>query len=74
MTEYDGEEITYDTIGNPLHYRDGMTMTWKHGRSLESITKDGERLGWYNYNGDGLRTYKSAAGYGSVEYHILDGE
>ncbi|GEM_PF-6756930 len=74
MTEYDGQEIMYDTIGNPLHYRDGMTMTWKHGRSLESITKDGERLGWYNYNGDGLRTYKSAAGYGSVEYHILDGE
>ena len=74
LTEYDGQTLTYDSIGNPLSYRDGMTMTWKHGRSLQSITKGGETLGWYNYNGDGLRTYKSAAGYGSVEYHILDGQ
>ena len=28
MTSYNGQSITYDEIGNPLTYRDGMTMTW----------------------------------------------
>ncbi len=73
LTEYDGETLTYDNIGNPLTYRDGMTMSWKHGRSLRDIQKGGETLGTYNYNGDGLRTYKSTNGNGTVEYHILDG-
>ena len=27
LTEYNGQTITYDRIGNPLTYRDGMTMT-----------------------------------------------
>ena len=74
LTEYDGQKLTYDNIGNPLTYRDGMTMTWKHGRSLRDIQKDGETQGSYNYNGDGLRTYKSTKGYGTTEYHILDGQ
>ncbi len=74
LTEYNGQELTYDTIGNPLTYRDGMHMTWKHGRSLQSIVKDGVTQGSYNYNGDGLRTYKSTNGYGTTEYHILDGQ
>ena len=74
LTEYNGQALTYDTIGNPLTYRDGMHMTWKHGRSLQSIVKDGVTQGSYNYNGDGLRTYKSTNGYGTTEYHILDGQ
>ena len=37
MTVYDGDSITYDAIGNPLTYRDGMTMTWE-GR-IEFYTK-----------------------------------
>ena len=74
LTEYNGQALTYDTIGNPLTYRDGMRMTWKHGRSLQSIVKDGVTQGSYNYNGDGLRTYKSTNGYGTTEYHILDGQ
>lgn len=37
MTEYNGQTITYDRIGNPLTYRDGMTMTWKRGRQLYSF-------------------------------------
>lgn len=31
MTSYNGQSITYDEIGNPLTYRDGMTMTWMGG-------------------------------------------
>lgn len=37
MTEYNGQTITYDEIGNPLSYRDGMTMTWQNGRQLASF-------------------------------------
>ena len=27
MTTYNGQSISYDGVGNPLTYRDGMTMT-----------------------------------------------
>ena len=37
LTEYNGQAITYDRIGNPLTYRDGMTMTWKRGRQLTTL-------------------------------------
>ena len=29
LTEYDGQTITYDAIGNPLSYRDGMVLGWQ---------------------------------------------
>ncbi|MEQ2441176.1 RICIN domain-containing protein, partial [Solibaculum intestinale] len=31
LTSYNGQTITYDEIGNPLTYRDGMAFTWQHG-------------------------------------------
>ncbi|MBE6794695.1 MAG: hypothetical protein E7532_07110 [Ruminococcaceae bacterium] len=34
LTQYNGQTITYDEIGNPLTYRDGMTMEWQNGREL----------------------------------------
>ena len=57
LTAYDGQTITYDTIGNPLS--DGTwTYTWKHGRQLASMT-DGTTTWNYTYNADGLRTKKT---------------
>ena len=38
LTKYNNTTITYDTIGNPLSYRDGITMTWKNGRRLATFT------------------------------------
>ncbi len=38
LTKYNDTTITYDTIGNPLSYRDGITMTWKNGRRLATFT------------------------------------
>ena len=35
LTSYNGQNITYDEIGNPLTYRDGMSMTWKTADSLQ---------------------------------------
>ena len=32
LTKVNGSNISYDEIGNPFTYRDGMSMTWKNGR------------------------------------------
>ena len=61
MTGYNGQTITYDEIGNPLSYRDGMTMTWKNGRQLATL-QSGENSVSYNYNSDGVRISKTVNG------------
>ena len=60
LTAYDGEEITYDGIGNPLSYR-GWTMSWQGGRQLASMTKSSDTLSFV-YNESGLRTSKTVNG------------
>ena len=60
LTAYDGEEITYDGIGNPLSSR-GWTMSWQGGRQLSSMTKGSDTLS-FAYNESGLRTSKTVNG------------
>ena len=60
LTAYNGEEITYDGIGNPLSYR-GWTMSWQGGRQLASMTKSSDTLSFV-YNESGLRTSKTVNG------------
>ena len=60
LTAYNGEEITYDGIGNPLSYR-GWTMSWQGGRQLASMTKGSDTLS-FAYNESGLRTSKTVNG------------
>ena len=60
LTAYNGEEITYDGIGNPLSYR-GWTMSWQGGRQLASMTKGSDTLSFV-YNESGLRTSKTVNG------------
>lgn len=57
LTNFNGEEITHDEIGNPLSYRDGMEFLWR-GRQLTSLQKD-EYETLYTYNSDGIRTSKT---------------
>ncbi len=57
LTSYDGQNITYDTIGNPLTYRDGMNFTWE-GHQLKTAVANGKDLS-YTYNDDGIRTSKT---------------
>ena len=55
LTSYNGQTITYDEVGNPLQYRDGMNFTWKNGRSLATATTSaGDNIS-YQYNKDGAR-------------------
>ena len=66
---YDGEEISYDAIGNPTSYR-GKAMTW-NGRSLETVTEDGVFIS-YRYDSEGIRTGK-IVGNTESEYYYSDG-
>ena len=59
LTSYNGQTITYDSIGNPLTYNNGSayTFTWE-GRQMQTATK-GNTIWTYTYNADGLRTGKT---------------
>ena len=61
LTSYDGQTITYDAIGNPLTYRDGMTMTWRYGRQLATLNKEGLSA-TFIYNSEGYRISKTVNG------------
>ena len=54
---YDGQEITYDQIGNPLTWGN-RSFTWEHGRQLASLTENGTTWS-YTYGADGLRTSRT---------------
>ena len=71
MTSYNGQNITYDEIGNPLTYRDGMTMTWM-GRQLTTLTQNGKQ-NTYKYDVDGLRLEKTAGGV-TTQYQYVNGQ
>lgn len=71
LTSYAGQTITYDGIGNPLSYRDGLSMTWRNGRELASLTKNGVTAS-YLYDESGLRTKKTVGGV-VTNYHVING-
>lgn len=61
LTEYDGQQIIYDEIGNPLSYLNGMQMEWTFGKRLQSISWNGSEI-VYGYDFDGNRTSKTVNG------------
>jgi len=61
LTKYNGEEIIYDEIGNPISYRDGMKMKWTSGNKLSQIIKPNDEIS-YNYDYDGNRIFKTVNG------------
>ncbi len=61
LTSFNGQTITYDEIGNPLQYRDGMSFTWAKGRQLQSVTKNGVTTS-YTYDENGMRLSKTTGG------------
>ena len=59
LTAYNGNEITYDEIGNPLTYYNGTEFNWTMGQKLKSaVRSDGVKIS-YTYNVEGLRTGKT---------------
>ena len=55
LTGYNGETITYDSIGNPTSYR-GATLSWR-GRELVGYSKGNKQIS-YSYDVDGMRYRK----------------
>lgn len=72
LTSFNGQTITYDEIGNPMQYRDGMSFTWAKGRQLQSITKDGLNAS-YTYDENGLRISKTVNGV-TTKIHRANGQ
>ena len=60
LTSYDGNTITYDSVGNPLTYYNGMSFEWKKVSVLDKITLSNSDEVTYKYNQDNLRTYKNS--------------
>ena len=67
LTAYNGDTITYDASGNPLTYRNGMTMTWQGGRELTTATNNGTSIA-YSYNTNSIRTKKTVGGVATQYY------
>lgn len=70
LASYDGNAITYDSIGNPLN--DGTWQyTWTQGNNLQQIT-NGTTTASYKYNVDGIRTEKTVNGT-ATKFNIVGG-
>ena len=65
-------KYSYDANGNPLTYRDGMSMTWKNGRQLATLT-NGDTSISYGYDSDSVRTTKTVNGV-KYTYAYLNGQ
>ena len=72
LTRYNGETITYDEIGNPLSYRDGMEMSWLNGRKLTTLQSGNDSIS-YKYDSNGVRTSKTVNGV-EYTYEYLNGQ
>lgn len=62
LTSYDGQDIVYDAIGNPLEYR-GWEFEWSRGRRLDKASKTGYNVNVaFKYDESGIRTQKIVNG------------
>lgn len=59
LTSYNGKSISYDPIGNPLNYYNGMRFTWSDGRKLTHAQLDSNRTLDIQYDASGLMYKKT---------------
>ncbi|MCR5375590.1 MAG: RHS repeat-associated core domain-containing protein [Lachnospiraceae bacterium] len=60
LTSFDGRAITYDTLGKPTEYYNGMSFTWAAGKL--ATVQNGEKSVSYRYDYQGLREEKTVNG------------
>ena len=74
LTAYDGQNITYDEIGNPTSYYNGTRwdFDWEKGRQLVSAESDDHEIE-YTYDMAGIRDSKTVDGV-TYNYLTLDGK
>ncbi len=64
LTKYNGNSITYDTIGNPTGYYNGAAITWQKGRQLVAYTSGGTTTAYtYGMTGQRVRETVGSAGF-----------
>ena len=61
LTAWNGQSFTYDAIGNPLTYRDGMSFTWQNGRQLATANVNSVAMS-FTYDDSGIRQSKTVGG------------
>ena len=62
LKSYNGQQISYDEVGNPVEIGSDISLSWTQGRFLSSYEEtDGEEV-HYKYNADGIRTSKTVNG------------
>ena len=61
LTAYNGDVITYDTIGNPLTYFNGAEFFWIGRQLIIMMTSSGNQMD-FRYDSNGLRVYKQLSG------------
>ena len=62
LKSYNGQQISYDEVGNPVEIGSDISLSWTQGRLLSSYEEtDGDEV-YYKYNADGIRTSKTVAG------------
>lgn len=76
LTNYNGDNITYDGVGNPLTIGNNIKMSWINGKYLnlyEDVSKNLEIS--YEYDINGIRTSKTVNGIKTKYYlensHII---
>ena len=74
LTAFDGQAITYDSIGNPTSYYNGTrwNFTWANGRSLATAS-DGSNSLSFAYDASDLRTSKTVNGV-TYRYYYAGGK
>lgn len=70
LTSYNGGNIVYDAMGNPITYWDNSSLTWDIEGNLASLNKGSLSVS-YKYNSAGIRTEKTVNGV--THYYTLDG-
>ncbi len=66
LVSYNGQSITYNSIGNPINYM-GATLTWE-GRNLKSYEKGSKKL-QFEYDENGMRYRTTVTNSGSTSYY-----
>ncbi len=72
LTNYDGVDIIYDEIGNPISIGNNINLSWINGRSLSQYSDNNLNI-YYEYNVDGIRISKTVNGI-KTNYYVEDND
>lgn len=71
LTSYNGEQIIYDSIGNPIQIGNNKYLTWEGGKNLIAYVDNNLNVN-YTYNYNGIRTSKTVNNI-TTNYYVEDG-